>query len=190
MRWWQLAILGVCLLIVGFLFGRIVLSSSTQLPLATSQQEISPTAQPVISSSPTIAPTTSVSSSNYNTGGNNVGGLLPTAGNGPQNDIIETSPLSASQPIAQVGDDITYTVTLKNQALTKKNVQLICFNSSDGNFGCLNGKNLQPGESFTISNSGRFSRPGTKTIWVTWSQDSINFYVPVGANSTTVTIQG
>ena len=115
--------------------------------------------------------------------------VLPTAGGGPRNDIVEVGHISASQPVAQVGDDIGFTVTVKNQAATKKLIKQLCFNSSDGNFGCTMDFNLYPDQSFNFNNSGRFTTAGVKTIWITWTQDGQNFYRPVGGATTTVTIQ-
>jgi hypothetical protein len=115
--------------------------------------------------------------------------VLPTAGGGPRNDIIETQHITASQPIAQVGDDIGFTVTIKNQAPYKKLVKQLCFNSTDGNFGCTMDFNLYPDQSFNFNNSGRFTSGGVKTIWVTWTQDGQNFYRPVNAGTVRVTIQ-
>lgn len=114
---------------------------------------------------------------------------LPTAGGGPRHDIIETGHISASQPVAQVGDDIGFTVTIRNQAGTKKHIVQLCFNSSDGNFGCTLDFNLYPDQSFTFNNSGRFTSGGVKTVWVTWTQDGQNFYRLVDGRSTQVTIQ-
>lgn len=114
---------------------------------------------------------------------------LPTAGGGPRHDILEVGHISASQPVAQVGDDIGFTVTIKNQAATKKHIVQLCFNSSDGNFGCTLDFNLYPGESFNFNNSGRFTSGGVKTVWVTWTQDGQNFYRPVDGRTAQVTIQ-
>jgi hypothetical protein len=115
--------------------------------------------------------------------------ILPTAGGGPRNDIIEIQQITASKPVAQVGDDIGFTVTIKNQAATKKLIKQLCFNSSDGNFGCTMDFNLYPGQSFNFNNSGRFTSGGIKTIWITWTQDGQNFYRPVGGGTAQVTIQ-
>ena len=115
--------------------------------------------------------------------------VLPTAGGGPRNDIVEVGHISASQPVAQVGDDIGFSVTIKNQAPYKKLVKQLCFNSTDGNFGCTMDFNLYPDQSFNFNNSGRFTTGGVKTVWITWTQDGQNFYRPVGGATTTVTIQ-
>jgi hypothetical protein len=115
--------------------------------------------------------------------------VLPTAGGGPRNDIVEVGHISASQPVAQVGDDIGFTVTIKNQAATKKLIKQLCFNSTDGNFGCTMDFNLYSGQSFNFNNSGRFTSGGVKTVWITWTQDGQNFYRPVGGGTVQVTIQ-
>jgi len=115
--------------------------------------------------------------------------VLPTAGGGPRNDIVEVQQITASKSVAQVGDDINFSVTIKNQSPYKKLVKQLCFNSSDGNFGCTMDFNLYPDQSFNFNNSGRFTSGGVKTVWITWTQDGQNFYRPVGGATTTVTIQ-
>lgn len=115
--------------------------------------------------------------------------VLPTAGGGPRNDIVEVGHISASQPVAQVGDDIGFTVTIKNQAASKKLIKQLCFNSTDGNFGCTMDFNLYPDQSFNFNNSGRFTSGGVKSIWITWTQDGQNFYRPVDGRTANVTIQ-
>lgn len=107
---------------------------------------------------------------------------------GGRGDIIQIGNITASQNKAYTGDDITFTVTIQNVASYKKFVKSFCFNSTDGNFGCSPGFNLSSGQIFTISNSGRFTSSGTKTIHVSWSQDGVNYYSPVDASSVSITI--
>lgn len=134
-----------------------------------------------ISPSPTPTPTIILSQSYSNP--------LPTAGNGPRNDIVEIQPITANKSVAQVGDDVSFTVTIQNQAPYSKNIQAICFNSTEGNFGCQNGKNLGPQETFNINNSGRFYSGGAQSVWITWTQDNVNYYRPLNATAATITIQ-
>ena len=107
----------------------------------------------------------------------------------PQNDISETQ-ITESQTSTQVGQDVTFTVTLTNNAPYYKFISAICFESTDGNFGCSSGMNLSVGQSFTISNSGRWTSGGAKNIWVTWSQDDTNYYRPLNSKPLQVLIKG
>ena len=106
----------------------------------------------------------------------------------PRSDIIEIQKITASTQAAQVGEDISFIVTIQNKAPYKKHIMSICFNSSDGNFGCQNGKNLGPHEKFNINNSGRFTSGGTKKIFITWTQDKVNYYRPLNAGTASVFI--
>lgn len=107
---------------------------------------------------------------------------------GPQNDIAEIQPLTASRPSAQVDDYITFSVTIKNVSPYGKLLQNVCFESTDGNFGCQNAIPLIPGQTFTLNNVGTWTTPGTKNIWITWSQDGFNYYQPVDGKTIRVTI--
>lgn len=179
---------GITILIAGFFLGRsqTLLLGQNNIP-QTSTPSIAQQSNTLPANTPNPTPTiTSVSTSSTSTVNSN---SLPQSGGGPQNDIIEIQQISASKAIAQVGDDISFTVTIKNQAPYQKILQAICFNSSETNFGCTQGKNLVPGEIFNINNSGRFHSPGTKSIWITWTQDNITYYRPVNAGTAQVTIQ-
>lgn len=110
-----------------------------------------------------------------------------TMRSGGRSDILQVGQIQVSQSEAYTGDDITFTIIIQNQAPYKKFVRQLCFQSSEGNFGCSPGFNLDPGQVFSISNNGRFASSGTKSVWITWTQDSTNFYSPV--NSHPVTIQ-
>ena len=109
------------------------------------------------------------------------------AAHSPRYDVAQVA-LTTDKVDAQVGEDVTFTVTLKNVSSQKKNMEAVCFQSSDGNFGCLDDFNLQPGESFTFSNSGRWVSGGTKSIWITWSQDNVNFYRPLNASRISISV--
>lgn len=98
---------------------------------------------------------------------------------GGRADIEQIGIITVSQQQVYTGDDITFTITLKNTASYKKFVRQLCWESTEGNFGCSPGFNLDPGQVFQISNNGRFTSSGSKSIWVMWTQDSTNFYVPV-----------
>lgn len=115
---------------------------------------------------------------------------LPTNRGGPENDIIETSPLTASRMSAQVDDSITFSVTIKNQAPYNKRLWDFCFESTDGNFGCIFGIQLASGQTYTLNNVGTWTNPGIKRIWVTWSQDFINYYTPLNATILSIQIIG
>ena len=86
---------------------------------------------------------------------------------GPENDIIETQPLTASRPAAQVDDSIIFSVTIQNRAVYNKDIQTLCFESTDGNFGCVWGINLAPGQTTTIQNVGTWTQGGVKNVWIT-----------------------
>lgn len=131
--------------------------------------------------SPTPIPTIPVSGNAFNYT------PLPSI-SGPQNDIAEIQPLTASRPSAQVDDYITFSVTIKNVASYGKLLQNVCFESTDGNFGCQNAIPLIPGETFTLHNVGTWNIPGTKHIWITWSQDGFNYYQPIGGKTISVSI--
>lgn len=174
-----LAAIVVIIFCIGFVVGQHVnitrvIAQSGLAPTPTS----TPTPTPFPAPNPTATPVTYTPPA-----------ALPTAGGGPRHDIIETGHISASQPVAQVGDDIGFTVTIRNQAATKKHIVQLCFNSSDGNFGCTLDFNLYPDQSFNFNNSGRFTSGGVKTVWVTWTQDGQNFYRLVDGRSAQVTIQ-
>lgn len=98
---------------------------------------------------------------------------------GGRADIEQIGTITVSQQQAYPGDDITFTITLKNTASYKKFVRQLCWESTEGNFGCSPGFNLDSGQVFQISNNGRFAARGTKSVWVMWTQDSSNFYTPV-----------
>ncbi|KKT60909.1 MAG: hypothetical protein UW52_C0015G0009 [Candidatus Gottesmanbacteria bacterium GW2011_GWA1_44_24b] len=166
------AILIFCL---GFIIGKH--SEITQI-IAKELGSATPT--PTLTPIPTVTPTV-IQSYQFS--------VLPTAGGGPRNDIVEVQHISASKSVAQVGDDIGFSVTIKNQASSKKLVKQLCFNSTAGNFGCTMDFNLYPGQSFNFNNSGRFTSGGAKTVWITWTQDGQNFYRPVDGRTVTVTIQ-
>lgn len=172
------AILIFCL---GFIVGQhndITQIIAQDIGLSSPTSTVSPTSAIIQQAIPTSIPIKSTPLS-----------VFPTAGGGPRNDIIEIQQITASKPVAQVGDDIGFSVTIKNQAPYKKLVKQLCFNSSDGNFGCTMDFNLYPDQSFNFNNSGRFTSAGVKTIWVAWTQDGQNFYRPVGGGTAQVTIQ-
>lgn len=114
---------------------------------------------------------------------------LPVYRGGPGNDIEEVA-FGASRYSAQVDDYITFTVTLKNIAPYNKRIIEMCFESTDGNFGCLRNINLAPGETYTSNNLGRWTSGGNKNIWIKWSQDEINYYQPVHSKTLHVNIIG
>jgi len=104
--------------------------------------------------------------------------------------ITEVKKISADRISAQTGETVNYNATLKNTGEKKKFLTHICFNHSGGiTFGCLLNKNLEPGEEFNINNSMMYKTPGTYSVFLTWSQDGVNFYRPQGGDSATVTVE-
>jgi hypothetical protein len=113
---------------------------------------------------------------------------LPVNTGGPAGDISEVGPLTANRTSAQVDDYITFTATIQDRAPYNKTLQNVCFESSDGNFGCKWDIELTPGQTYTINNLGNWTSPGTKNVWITWTQDGINYYRPVNGRTARVFI--
>lgn len=111
-----------------------------------------------------------------------------TLSSGGRADIVQVGEITASQQEAYTGDDITFSVTIKNQAPYKKFVRQLCWESDEGNFGCSPGFNLDPGQVFSISNNGRFVSSGTKSVWITWTQDGANYYNPLHSKAAEIRI--
>ncbi len=114
---------------------------------------------------------------------------LPTNTGGPENDISEVS-FTESRNTAQIDDYITFNVTIQNVSSHDKVLNNLCFQSSDGNFGCVWNIHLAPGQTYSASNVGSWTSGGTKDIWVTWSQDPINSYQPLRSKTLMVNILG
>jgi len=168
----------VCIFSIGFIIGQY---KNIGRIIAEDSLYSVPASASILTSTPTPTIYQTVIQSNTT--------VIPTAGGGPRNDIIQVGQIKSSQSVAQVGDDISFSVTIRNQAPYKKLVKQLCFNGTDGNFGCTLDFNLYPGETKNFNNSGRFTSGGVKTIWITWTQDGQNFYQPLGAGSVNVTIQ-
>lgn len=163
-----------------------------------------PTSVPVITDTP--VPTPSTAPQQFSPGGGGGGSPQPTPTpvslspfnymplpvdrGGPENDIVASSPLTASRTSAQVDDFISFSTQLKNVAPYRKTLQSVCFESSDGNFGCVWYVHLDPGQTFDFNNVGSWVTGGDKNVWVTWSQDGFNYYRPKGGNMVTVHIIG
>jgi len=107
--------------------------------------------------------------------------------------IKEIQPISADRHQAQTGQLINFQTRLKNIGPEKKHLTHVCFNHSGGvTFGCLNGPqgpNLSPGEELSIHNSMIFTQPGNYSVWLTWSQDGVNFYRALEAGRVEVRIE-
>lgn len=104
--------------------------------------------------------------------------------------IVETQKITADKKNAETGETVTFSAKLKNQGTKKKFLSHICFNHSGGvTFGCLLGRNFDPGEEIDISNTMMFITPNTYSVWITWSQDSTNFYRPINAGLATVYVE-
>lgn len=147
-------------------------------------------AQQIPSSSPNQIPSTTIPFSiPLVTSNSNPFGYEPLPQTRSQStDIKEISPLTASRTGAQVDDYITFSVTIKNVAPYTKMIEQLCFESTDGNFGCQWGVPLIPNQTFTINNVGSWTTGGTKSVWITWSQDGFNYYEPTNANHVLVNI--
>lgn len=102
--------------------------------------------------------------------------------------IQETQKITASQSKVETGEQVDFSVTLKNVGNKKKFLTHICFQYSGGNFGCILNKNLFPGEEFGFSNSMMFPNPGTYQVWIVWSQDKTNFYRPINGGSAPIIV--
>jgi len=103
--------------------------------------------------------------------------------------IEEVSRITADRTSAETGETVNFTVTIKNTGTKKKFLTHVCFNYTGGSgFGCLLNKNLEAGESFNLNNSMMFKNPGSYSVWITWSQDGINFYRPKDAGQVNVYI--
>lgn len=112
------------------------------------------------------------------------------ANQGPENDIAESQPLTASRNTVQIDGWVTFTTTIKNQASYTRTLYNLCFESTDGNFGCIFNITLAPGQTYTFNNVGSWVHSGEKQIWVTWSPDNVNYFTPVNANTVTVDVLG
>ncbi len=107
--------------------------------------------------------------------------------------IVQTQIIISDKSQAQTGEPVRFTTKIKNQGTAIKHFTHLCFNHSGGvTFGCLSGPqgpNLDPEQELEISNTTVFTLPGTYYVWLTWSQDSTNFYQPQGSNSVKVVIE-
>jgi len=101
--------------------------------------------------------------------------------------ILEVQKITADKTSAQTGENVNFTVTIKNTGSTKKLLTHICFNHSGGvTFGCIREMNLEAGDKFNVNNTMQFTAPGTYSVWITWSQDHTNFYRPQNSGSAVV----
>ncbi|HVZ11696.1 MAG TPA: hypothetical protein VG965_01580 [Patescibacteria group bacterium] len=156
--------------------------------------------------SPTPTPADS-GSSNGQSGGFSSGDSAPTptptvssvnafeytplpSDHGPEQDIAQVGPISASRNTVQVDDSVAFSVTIKNEASYNKDIQSLCFESTDGNFGCIFGINLAPGATYTANNVGTWTSGGAKKVWIDWTQDGRNFYSPVSGSSALINVLG
>jgi hypothetical protein len=107
--------------------------------------------------------------------------------------IVQTQAMSTDKTWAQTGETVSFSTKIKNQGTGMKHLTHLCFNQSAGvTFGCLcgpQGPNLDPGQEMEISDTTVFTLPGTYDVWLTWSQDSTNFYQPQGGQSVKVVIE-
>lgn len=188
MKYFLVAILVLLVFSSGFLSGKILntnkTNSASTSTVANSTTQASNTQNPPSSST---APSPNVALATLNSNSSQYSSA--TQNTGPQNDIVEIQKITASPLTVQIGEDINFSVTIQNQSQRRKNITLICFNSDEGNFGCLPGKGMSPNDVFNITNSGRFHSAGSKNVWITWSQDSNSFYRPVSAGVATVIVQ-
>jgi hypothetical protein len=107
--------------------------------------------------------------------------------------IFESKKITADKTRAQTGETINFSVTIKNQGTKGKYFSHLCFNHSGGvTFGCLNGPQgatLEPDKEFPLGGATVFNKPGTYSVWLTWSQDGTNFYRPINAGTAMVYIE-
>ncbi len=113
---------------------------------------------------------------------------LPTNTGGPQNDIYESNQLTVNRSTVQVDDWVKVSVGIKNVATYNKTIQALCFESTAGNFGCDWGINLTPGQTYYANNIGSWTTTGTQNIWVTWTQDGVNWYQPLNAHIVSINV--
>jgi hypothetical protein len=102
--------------------------------------------------------------------------------------ITESKKLSSDRATAQTGERLSFYAGITNTGQNKKFLTHICFESSNGPFGCIRNHNLGPNESLSFSNSATFNKVGNYIIWISWSQDGVNFYKPNNASSIKVEI--
>ena len=102
--------------------------------------------------------------------------------------IKETQKITAGQNRVETGEEVNFSVTLKNIGNKKKFLTHICFQYSGGNFGCVLNTNLFPEQEQNFNNSMMFPNPGTYSVWVVWSQDKTNFYRPLNGGSASITV--
>ncbi|MCJ7740602.1 hypothetical protein MUP32_04790 [Candidatus Microgenomates bacterium] len=103
--------------------------------------------------------------------------------------IEEIGHITTDKTSAETGETVNFTVTIKNAGTRKKFLTHVCFNYTGGSgFGCLLNKNLEAGESFNLNNSMMFGNPGSYSVWITWSQDGINFYRPNSSGTAAVSV--
>lgn len=116
-----------------------------------------------------------------------------SAGSGTEENkftILETKTMTSNVSQAQTGEEVEFSTAIKNNGSKKKHLTHICFNYSGGvTFGCLNKRDLDPGEEIDISNTMMFTAPGTYYVWLTWSQDETNFYRPKDSSTVAVYIK-
>jgi len=120
-------------------------------------------------------------------------GITQTISSSGKFTIAEAGKITASKIRAQTGEIINFSITIKNQGDKGKYFSHLCFNHSGGvTFGCLNGPQgatLDPDKEFSLGGSTVFSKPGTYSVWLTWSQDSTNFYRPLNSSAVMVYIE-
>lgn len=104
----------------------------------------------------------------------------------PRYDIAETQHIVATKPAVQVGEDVFFTATIKNVSSNPKHLTQLGYESSYANIGLINDIDLGPGQSFSFGGMGVWHEGGPENVWVTWSQDRVNFYRPL--NSKTVQV--
>lgn len=103
--------------------------------------------------------------------------------------IIQTKAMVSSTTKAETGETVVFSTAIKNGGSKKKHLTHICFNHSGGaTFGCINKRDLDPGEEIEVQGPMMFTQPGNYSVWLTWSQDNTNFYKPNSASSAEVRI--
>lgn len=178
-------LLVLCSFVAGYTVARSVPDWSTRVSAETTSAAYVPFAQqmPTDTPAPTLAPPVPPKANSFvpQSGGTQPHGKFT---------ITESRAVTASQSHAEIGQQIDFSLALKNIGTAKKFLTHICMQESGGaTFGCIMNKNLYPGEEFGFSAGMTFPKPGTYSVWVTWSQDGTSFFRPLNAHSATVTIE-
>jgi hypothetical protein len=113
---------------------------------------------------------------------------ITQAARSPRYDIVQIAPMTVNQSDAQVGEAVYFSTTIKNVSNKNKVLPEVCYESTDGNLGCIDNVHLAPGDILPMSDFGVWTSGGTKQIWISWTQDNVNYYRPANSQVGTVNI--